>query len=253
MKDSPDSTPQTIAADLRRQIDDGDLAPGARLPSETRLAEHYSARRAEVHTALSTLRAEGLITIKPRSGTYVRETAPLEVSWTAISDLDHHVQAWDGSSDQWESAVRAAGHTSTTVVDVELDSIPPPRAAELLESTGTAVKRHLIRFIDHRPAISEITWIPSDLAAGTIIEASGPVSAPGGVMRSVGIEQTDVEHFLTVRMPRYDETIELEIPDITPVLERWEVGRTTERAALARVSVFPGNRVLHRYQLRGSR
>src|SRR5690606_10606172 len=118
-----------IAADLRGQVERRDLSPGQRLPSEADLERRYGVRKTVVRAALATLRDEGIVEIRPRAGTYVRVVDPLEIRWTTLTNLDHHMQVWDGISDQWESAVRQAGHVSTTSHDVRLGVRPPQRVA----------------------------------------------------------------------------------------------------------------------------
>jgi DNA-binding GntR family transcriptional regulator len=59
-----------IHAELRAQIVDGTLAPGARLPSITDLAEKYEVALTTVRKALDALKAAGLVETSPM-GTYV--------------------------------------------------------------------------------------------------------------------------------------------------------------------------------------
>ncbi|WP_149184891.1 GntR family transcriptional regulator [Streptomyces sp. TRM49041] len=67
-----------IAADLRRRIDGGELAPGDRVPSTRRLAERWGVALATATKALTTLRLEGYVEARPRAGTVVadRRTPP---------------------------------------------------------------------------------------------------------------------------------------------------------------------------------
>lgn len=61
-----------IHADLVRQIDSGELAPGARVPSIVDLAGHYGVALTTVRKALDVLKADGLVVTSPM-GTYVTE------------------------------------------------------------------------------------------------------------------------------------------------------------------------------------
>jgi AcrR family transcriptional regulator len=76
------STPhERIAADLRRRIRIGELAPGARVPSTRELAQRWKVATATAAHALRALIDEGLVYAVPRSGTRVagasaRNTAP---------------------------------------------------------------------------------------------------------------------------------------------------------------------------------
>lgn len=58
---------------LRARIHSGDLAPGARLPSETTLGQTYGLARPAVRAAILLLRSEGLVTTARGLGTHVRE------------------------------------------------------------------------------------------------------------------------------------------------------------------------------------
>ncbi|MFG3688115.1 GntR family transcriptional regulator [Micromonospora sp. NPDC047740] len=63
---------------LRDRITSGDLAPGASLPSELRLAQEYGLSRTSVRQAISLLRSEGLVIVQPPRGTFVRNMEPTE-------------------------------------------------------------------------------------------------------------------------------------------------------------------------------
>jgi len=62
-----------IADDLRAQIRDGSLPPGAPLPSTTRLAAHYGVSLSVVKMAVGILRNEGLLVGQQGKGVFVRE------------------------------------------------------------------------------------------------------------------------------------------------------------------------------------
>ncbi|MCS0637182.1 TetR/AcrR family transcriptional regulator C-terminal domain-containing protein [Streptomyces sp. LP05-1] len=60
-----------IAADLRRRIAAGELAPGDRVPSTRRLAADWGVALATATKALTALRLEGTVEARPRVGTVV--------------------------------------------------------------------------------------------------------------------------------------------------------------------------------------
>ncbi|WP_058041629.1 GntR family transcriptional regulator [Streptomyces roseifaciens] len=60
-----------IAAELRRRIADGELAPGDRVPSTRQIAEDFGVALATATKVLTTLRQEGLVRALPRVGTVV--------------------------------------------------------------------------------------------------------------------------------------------------------------------------------------
>ena len=64
-----------IVADIRRQIEAGDLRPGDQIPTMAQLREQYGVSITVVRAALLTLRAEGLIEGQQGKGIYVRDPA----------------------------------------------------------------------------------------------------------------------------------------------------------------------------------
>jgi DNA-binding GntR family transcriptional regulator len=66
------STVDALAAELRREILDGELVPGAWL-RERELCEAYGVARHSLRAALRTLAAEGLVRIEPHRGAHVAE------------------------------------------------------------------------------------------------------------------------------------------------------------------------------------
>src|SRR5690349_21680852 len=62
---------QGIATELRRRIAQGELAPGAKVPSTRRIAAEWGVAMATAAKALTALRQEGLVRAEPRSGTVV--------------------------------------------------------------------------------------------------------------------------------------------------------------------------------------
>ena len=66
-----------IARILREKIADGVTFPvGARLPSYRQLAAEYGVAGNTAQTALKLLQEEGLIEVRPASGSYVRSAVP---------------------------------------------------------------------------------------------------------------------------------------------------------------------------------
>ncbi|MEH0933391.1 winged helix-turn-helix domain-containing protein [Micromonospora sp. CPCC 205558] len=63
---------------LRDRITSGDIAPGASLPSELRLAQEHGLSRTSVRQAIAILRSEGLVIVEPPRGTFVRAIEPTE-------------------------------------------------------------------------------------------------------------------------------------------------------------------------------
>ncbi len=76
-----------VVAGLKDKILAGDLAPGAKLPSETELVEEYAVSRTVVREAVTRLRAEGLVETQQGRGSFVLavpETSSFSVEASAI-------------------------------------------------------------------------------------------------------------------------------------------------------------------------
>jgi DNA-binding GntR family transcriptional regulator len=74
------STAELLAAELRREILDGDPAAGERL-RERELVERYGVARHTLRAALRQLAAEGLVQIEPHRGASVARLSPEDVRW----------------------------------------------------------------------------------------------------------------------------------------------------------------------------
>ncbi|MFC4609329.1 TetR/AcrR family transcriptional regulator C-terminal domain-containing protein [Streptomyces maoxianensis] len=75
--DASDQPPYLrIAAGIRRRISDGELASGDRVPSTRQIAKDWGVALATATKALTTLRLEGFVETRPRTGTVVAGTAP---------------------------------------------------------------------------------------------------------------------------------------------------------------------------------
>jgi GntR family transcriptional regulator len=70
---SPTPLYEQLADLLTKRIEDGDLAPGDPLPSETTLRQEYGVARGTVRSAVALLRERGLVITAPQRGTYVRK------------------------------------------------------------------------------------------------------------------------------------------------------------------------------------
>jgi GntR family transcriptional repressor for pyruvate dehydrogenase complex len=67
---------QVVAQQLLDLIEQGTLAPGNRLPSETSLKDQFGVGRSTIREALNALAVIGVIEVRHGDGAYVREHAP---------------------------------------------------------------------------------------------------------------------------------------------------------------------------------
>jgi len=85
-------SPEEIARLLTAYVTTGDLRPGARIPSERRLAEELGVGRTVVREALKSLALVGLIESRHGDGTYVADSTPESFSRA----VEWRLVAWGG-------------------------------------------------------------------------------------------------------------------------------------------------------------
>jgi DNA-binding FadR family transcriptional regulator len=71
---------EQVAERIRQLIFDETIQPGYRLPSERDLSERMGVSRVVIREAMRVLNAQGLLEVKPGSGTYVKALSPHHVS-----------------------------------------------------------------------------------------------------------------------------------------------------------------------------
>jgi GntR family transcriptional regulator len=144
----------TIADDLRRRIDDGELAAGDLLPSEATLSRDHGASRVTVRRALELLRADGLVDARQGFG------------WFVAADP---VRQTLGRLGTIEDQLASAGISSRRrIVEFRFVAPPPHVGARL----GVDTVLEVVRVNDAEgprgpyPFARITVWCPEDLGAG---------------------------------------------------------------------------------------
>jgi DNA-binding transcriptional regulator YhcF (GntR family)/DNA-binding LacI/PurR family transcriptional regulator len=75
---------QQISADLRREIIDGKLSPGGRLPTQAQLVERFRVSPVTIQRAIERLSREGFILTRGRNGTFVAPHPPHLFSYGVV-------------------------------------------------------------------------------------------------------------------------------------------------------------------------
>jgi DNA-binding GntR family transcriptional regulator len=238
---------QRITADLRRQIHDGILGPGALLPSEPEVAREYDVSRQTARTALQALEREGLVIVRPRRGRVVRSNQRLRWHLTEFERPDHTVLT---TSDAWETDIEKQGHDPTRQ-DLQVERITPPEAIatrlNLDPRTDTCIVRRHVRYIDGKPAIISDDYFDEQLVRGTEL-AEPEDTKRENILAEAGYEQVyDIDEIIT-RMPIPEESERLGIPAGTPVAEHIRTGYTaTDKPVRVMISVVPGDTLILQY------
>ncbi|HEX2418020.1 MAG TPA: GntR family transcriptional regulator [Micromonosporaceae bacterium] len=252
MRSNGDARPlyEQVADTLRRAITRGDLAPGDTIPSEAELRERHGVSRDTIRKALHQLTQEGLLTTGQGRTRHVRSYAPLRwaLSTFEASDLDDQLDAW-------ATDVKRQGRRPSETVEVAI-VVPPEAVAERLRidsSNELTVVRRRVRYVDDSPYQIADSYFPEPLVRGTPLMRPRSVSAPGGILASIGHPQSTYLDEIAVRMPTKNEVDRLELPSGTPVAEVTRTGYAEDETPLrVMVTVAPGDRNVLVYRLNAS-
>ena len=204
-----------IAEDLRRQIEAGELRPGAQLPTEMELRERYQASRNTVRDVVKWLIARGLVETRPGQGTFVAQG--IVPFLTTLSGDPKTASGGEGG--QYAAEVAAGSRmASDSSPRVEIHRADGLAAQELqLAGSATVVSRHQQRCIDGTPWSLQTSFYPMDWVvrgARRLVEASDIAEGTVEYLReSVGIQQAGYRDTITVRAPDVNETMFFRLPD----------------------------------------
>jgi GntR family transcriptional regulator len=216
-----------IASELRSAIQRGEYPAGTRLPGENDLMRQYQVARMTARQALAQLINEGVAVARKGSGVYVREFRP--VIRAGVARLS--AQGWGSGRSIWSAD---AGDRDVSVDQVEVRRAGPPDHVRLLldlpdDPEAQVVVRSRRYVLDGKPVLLSVSYLPGDIAAGTMIEYRD--AGPGGVyarLRELGHAPARFREDLRSRMPEPDETQRLGLPPGTPVVQ---IVRTAYTAA----------------------
>ena len=202
-----------IATDLQRRIENGELGPGAQVPTEIDLREQYDASRNTVRDAIKWLITRGLVETRPGQGTYVVEKiSPFVTTLTGNP-------ARGGGDESIYIAEVAASHRQSEISDprVEVQKADRVVARNLRMQEGDqVVSRHQQRFIDGRLWSLQTSFYTMNLVthgANRLLEAT---SIEGGAVaylaEKCGIKQAGYRDTIAVRVPDDNEARLFNLP-----------------------------------------
>ena len=186
-----------IADDLRRQIESGELAPGAQLPIESELGKQYKASRNTIRDAVRWLTNLDLVETRPGQGTFVTVNyEPFVVDLGAPADFSGVASGTgeDPASLRWE-------FTSPQIEIQEADGLV---AAELgLPEGEPVVSRHQRRFIGGVPWSLQSSFYPMAFVENGASRLISPEDITEGTVRylreTLGMTQVGWKDRLTIR------------------------------------------------------
>jgi DNA-binding GntR family transcriptional regulator len=236
----PGHTYQRIADDLRRSIVDGELPPGAKLPSRHELSRRYGVSDRVAVEAVRLLVAEGFVEARSGSGSYVRkrpERQRLTRSW--------YTARHGGSpfkTDMAEAGIPGTWESSTVRVPMT-----PAIAARLGAEPGDPAIRTAYTFMGNgEPVTLSVSWEPATLTTGTpiVFPEEGPHAGRGVVERMavIGQQITHAEETVAARPALASEAECLAIRPGGIVLTIARVYHTDERAVETADIIIPVER-----------
>ena len=237
-----------IAEDLRRQIEAGELLPGAQIRTELELREKYNASRNTIRDAIKCLITRGLVETRPGQGTFVVEKI---VPFVTTLTGDPQNAFGGGENDIYDLEVKATRRSPTaTAPRVEIQKADGFTAAELGGDEGSGiVSRHQQRFIDGTPWSLQTSFYPMWLVEQGAVHLLQAVDIRQGTVAyirdTLGIVQAGWRDVITVRVANQSETTFFRLPDDgrIPVVEtRRTVFDDRGRPARLTVSVYPADR-----------
>lgn len=203
-----------VEADLRRRIQDGELGPGDRLPTEPELAAEWGVNRLTIRQAIGELARAGHVVVRQGSGTYVAQP-PLVVEFAlprmpstdadagSLTSLPEYVQ-----EDQTE--------TLTAITDQDTASV----AAEALGVPGPFVRIDTLIRTGGLPFQVSSYWLESHRVPGLA----------GLVTERVALFQIVEEHYalrmrhswrsLAATVASQEDAVLLDMPAGSPVMLR---------------------------------
>lgn len=217
-----------IAAQLRKEIIDGQHATGSVLPPVPELAARFRASESLVSIALQQLAADGLIRPERGRGTTVTWIPPRLHSPARFAQATREGGQAKGAFD---AEIKAIGLVPTHEITVER-AAPPAEIAELLglaEGQDCLVRRRRL-LASGIPMVLNATWIPWEIAEGTVLETP-EATIVGGVksaLSELGFPQVAAHERIEVRRPTEDEVDALEINLNRTVIDIVHAGRTAE-------------------------
>lgn len=240
---------QRIAADLRAEIDGGELTPGSRLPTEQDLAARYDVSRNTVRLAMGILANEGVITSTPGRGTFVREriVTTYHASWAETAD-----RASSDRADAYRQEIEGQGR-EPSYRDFEMRIVAATAdIAERLqvEPDDALVLRGFARHVDGQPSSLQDSYYPMDLAQECGLLT--PHDIPQGTIRAMaehGYIEVGYVDELTTRMPTPTESRRLQLGSGVPVLVYLRTTYTKDRPARLTATIFAGDRNRITYEL----
>ncbi|MFF7308136.1 GntR family transcriptional regulator [Streptomyces sp. NPDC008137] len=242
---------ERVANELRAEILRGDLAPGAKLPSENDLKERFKVSRDTARKGIAQLRMEGLITSHQGKGAFVRERPRVSLRQTGSI---YRARRATGEAN-YNAEAKAQGQVPKQVIREVVETGAPEKVADRfgIEAGAPVVVRRLLFLVDGQPMQLCDSYYERSLAEGTPLAepklikggANGFIENPDG---PIGRRIVQFIEDLDIRMPYPHEIEQLDIPAGVPVAKVMRTAYDSAGNALEVLdSIVPCDRHTFRY------
>lgn len=245
---------RSIADDLIKRIDSGELAPGGQLPTELELQVEFDASRNTVRDAIKWLIQRQLVVAHAGRGTFVtKKFTPFAVELSARKGL--------GPGDE-ATAYVASAHVqnrrpSTDDPRVEIRKATKVMARQLqIEEGARVVSRHQQRYIDEDAWSLQTSFYPMDFVNRGAVRIVDAVDIEDGVVdylkQELGLIQAGYQDQIAVRPPNREESVFFDLPDsasVTLIELSRTVYATGGEPIRFTVTVYPADRNLLYYNV----
>jgi GntR family transcriptional regulator len=243
-----------VLDDLRSQIREGTLPPGARVPSRAAIMTRYGVGETAAKHALAVLATEGLIEPRPGSGSYVRQPP-------VVRRLDHDRLQIPGSPFGLDEAAlpsAADGQSQARRLTWEHYSErvpPPPHIARRLRTQpdDRVMRTKYVLRADGSPVQMATSYEPMEITAGTpvLLPEEGPLAGRGVIARmgAIGLRVDQVIEEISTRPPHSAEAASLAIPTGTPVLHIERTHLAGDRPVETCDIIVPADQYRLRYRI----
>ncbi len=209
---------QTIAENLRQQIESGELPPESRVAGENALAGQYHVSRVTVRRAIEWLSARRLVERRPGQGTFVVKIEPLVTTLSGDSKRAKGLSGGGEGRAAFEEARERGQDEVTGRLTVEPKFAVGIVASLLRLPEGTGViMRQVKRYLGDTPWSLEKSYYPmnySDQGATDLrLKKDIPDGAIAYLGEKLGIKQVGYRDHQVVRAPNDDEAKFFRLPD----------------------------------------
>jgi GntR family histidine utilization transcriptional repressor len=218
---------QRVKDHILAHIRSGAWVPGARVPSENELVEHFRISRMTANRALNELTADGFLARLPGVGTFVKEP-PARSSLVELRNIAEEI--------------RARGHIYSVAIETSETVKANATLAEKFETELSAPLFHLV--LVHKdngvPVQIEDRHVNA-LVAPRFLAQNFEATTPTAYLLSIA-PIDELEHTVEAMMPATTEQRLLDMPRGVPCLalhrRSWSEGRVVTVATL----LYPGKR-----------